>query len=590
MHLTTERRPRRSLLCAALVGIQAFLLVGAVVPSSKAGASSDFSKAKAVDTAKWVSSSQSFFAADAATPLDVALSIGTYRGISTTNGTERWLGIPFAQPPVGQLRFKAPVAIVEDIRGLQNASSFGNACPQPPSAKLGADVGEDCLFLNVWRPTGTKSSSNLPVLVWIHGGAYMTSAASNPQFDPTRILQRSVILKKAIIFVSMNYRLNTFGFLASTSVPREDLNAGLLDQRQALEFVRENIAAFGGDPSKHSVSEVTIWGQSAGGGSVESHFIYPHAGTPLFRAGIADSSTGPFKNSPDASTYDKPGKPFAQLLSETGCAPGVGAVPCLQGVPYQKLLNISNSMMSSTLHSQLWQPSVAAGSMIPERASVRIARDDFLHLPYLSGTNVNEGNTFATSLRGLGMVDSAEDDTFKHFIGRLVIDNSTLTSDLYAQTLEFFPANDSTLGAPFNTGDSLYDRVAAWYTDMMYLAPRRRFVERAAPLQQIFAYYFRESLPGNHPTLGVFHGSELTLFFGPNPAPIEAAFAEQMIDFYVKFVHDLDPGVDWSAYTLDSTRQVMQLMRDNLTMIPDDWDADKTTFLNSAKVLEVFEK
>ncbi|KAJ7746345.1 alpha/beta-hydrolase [Mycena metata] len=569
MLLTTERRPCRSLLYAALVsGALAFLLLGAVEPSLKGGASIDFSEAKS-----------------AANPLDVALSIGTYRGVSTTNGTERWLGIPFAQPPVGQLRFKAP-AIMKDIGGLKDASNFGNACPQPPSANLGANVAEDCLFLNVWRPTGTKGSSNLPVLVWIHGGAYMTSAASNPQFDPTRILQRSVMLNKPIIFVSMNYRLNTFGFLASANVPPEDLNAGLLDQRQALLFVRDHIAAFGGDPSK-----VTIWGESAGAGSVQAHYIYPPAGRSLFRAGIADSSTGPFKNSPDASTYDKPGKPFARLLAETGCAPGVGVLPCLQDVPYQKLLNISNSMMSSTLHSQLWQPSVAAGSMIPERASTRIARNDFLHLPYLSGTNVNEGNTFATSLHGLGMVDSAEDDAFKHFIGRLVVDNSTLTSDLYAQTLEHFPANDSTLGAPFNTGDSLYDRVAAWYTDMMYLAPRRRFVEHAAPLQKIFVYYFREFLPGNDPTLGgVSHGSELALLFGPNPAPSEAAFAEQMIDFYVKFVYDLDPGVDWPAYTRDSTRQVLQLMRDNLTMIPDDWDMDKTNFLNSAKVLEAFEK
>ncbi|KAJ8072138.1 hypothetical protein PM082_015696 [Marasmius tenuissimus] len=519
----------------------------------------------------------------ASNSLEVQLKTGKFRGVAA-NGTEQWLGIPYAVPPVGPRRFKAPVTLQPGSDGtVKDASRFGNACPQPPSDSLGAPVAEDCLFLNVWRPQNTSNEAKLPVLVWFHGGAYTNGAGSQPVYNPTRILQRSVAIGKPILFVSVNYRLNTFGFLASSVVPRDDLNAGLLDSMQGLRFLQQNIVSFGGDPSK-----VTIWGQSAGAGVVESLFIYSRSTEHLFRAGIADSSTGPFKNSPPPETYDKPGKPFVRLLAGTGCTPGAGALGCLRKVPFETLLNVSNRMISDTLNSQLWEPTISPGSLFSARASEKIKRGDFLHLPYLAGTNVNEGAGFAISLAGMNLTGKAQDDTFDDFISRLLIDNSTITEGVLRKTHELWAQNDSTLGAPFNTGDPLFDRAEAWYTDQMYLAPRRLLFEHAAKKQHIFAYYFREFIPGNDPMRGVAHASELQLFYGPVP-DIEIELANNMTDFYLNFIYNLSPGSVWPRYNLN-TRPVLQLIRENITVIPDDWDTDKTDFLNTDRVLDEYQK
>ncbi|KAH0585507.1 hypothetical protein H2248_008743 [Termitomyces sp. 'cryptogamus'] len=467
-------------------------------------------------------------------PLDVSLPIGTFRGVSTPQGIEKWLGIRYAQAPVGSLRFKAPVPVPHASPGAEvvNASTFGNACPQLPVDNLmpvGAPIAEDCLFLNVFRPNGTSSTAGLPVLVWIHGGQYTSGAASEPLYDPTRILQRSVTNQRPIVFVSINYRVNTFGFLASASVAPEDLNAGLLDQRLAFEFVQDNIAAFGGDPAK-----VTIWGQSAGAGSVEAHIIYA---TPrkLFRAGIADSSVGPFKTSPPASVYDEPGKPFARLLNSTGCTAGPDAIACLQAVPFDTLLSISNAMIVGTLNDQLWQPCIGPpGSFAPVRASELIKAGQFRHdVAYLAGTNLNEGTTFSVSLLPTHPSTTSGSDTdFVDFIRALLIDPSRVTQRTFDRLEELFP---TTLRVPFATGNELFDRAEQWYTDEMFVAPRRLFFDHAAPLQNVFAYRFEEPIPGINITFGVPHASELLLLFllPAGEEAVEDEFANTMLDMWL---------------------------------------------------------
>ncbi|KAI0317629.1 alpha/beta-hydrolase [Amylostereum chailletii] len=517
--------------------------------------------------------------------LVVNTTAGAFRGVAVANGTERWLGIPFVQPPLGELRFKAPVAIVEPAEGVRNATSFGNACPQPPAASLGAPVGESCLFLNVWRPAGTAPDAELPVLFWIHGGFWMTGASSDHAFDPTRIIQRSVNTSQPIIFVSANYRLNTFGFLASTNVDGADLNAGFLDTKAALEFVQDNAAAFGGDPSK-----VTIWGQSAGGGTVETQVLYA-SGRPLFRGAIMDSSSGPFKTSPTPDVYDRPNGTYTLLTTAVGCpTSGPASLACLQNATFDSLMNASNVMIQSTLNEQIWEPAVGPpGTFLPERSSARIASGNFSHVPLIAGSNLNDGSIFATSLRNKNLTGAAQDSAFDAFVLASLIDTTQVTPDVLAKLHAVYPENDTSLGAPFNTGDSLFDRGSAFYGDDAYTASRRRFLGSASGLQKTWGYFFKEFLPGGNPGLGVPHGSELGLLFGPVQAAEELEFANTFLDFYLNFINDLDPGSAWSLYTPEN-KQVLQLMRGNTTMIPDDFFSERLDLLNSQQVLDAFER
>lgn len=390
---------------------------------------------------------------------------------------------------------------------------------------------------------------------------------------------------KPLIYVSINYRLNTFGFLASARLSPSDLNAGFQDQQLALRFVHDNIAAFGGDPDK-----VTLWGQSSGGGSVKAHFLYPLPGKPLFRAGIANSDTGPFKNSPDASTYDKAGMPFDRLLHATRCARVRDKMQCLKEMPFQTLLNISNTMIESTLNMQLWEPAIGPpGSVFPERAFTRMRRGDFLHLPYMAGTNLNEGTRLSIDVYNLSIGSPQEDAAFDSFVARLLIDNSTLSSATLEHIRALYPASDMRLGGPYHTGDSLFDRAAAWYGDEMYLGARRLFFDNAIGRQPLYAYHYQESIPGRDAYLGVAHGWELPLIFGPVPQGVNMTFADQLLDYYVNFVNDMEPGGGWKVYSTDA-KSVLQLRSVNLTMIPDDWDKKRTEYLWSQAVLDEFEK
>ena len=222
--------------------------------------------------------------AGAQTVLDPAAPVmvtgGAIRGAVSAADAEivAFKGIPYAAPPVGDLRWRPPEPVV-GWEGVRDASESGAICVQNGGRNVTQD--EDCLFLNVWAPRET--SAPRPVLFWIHGGGYTGGSGSTAIYDGTPLAADGAVV------VTINYRLNVFGFLAHPALSAESLhgasgNYGLLDMVAALEWVRDNIATFGGDPGR-----VTIFGESAGGGAVMSVMLMPQA-EGLFHGAIAQSN------------------------------------------------------------------------------------------------------------------------------------------------------------------------------------------------------------------------------------------------------------------------------------------------------------
>ncbi|HEY5349853.1 MAG TPA: carboxylesterase family protein, partial [Candidatus Lustribacter sp.] len=209
-------------------------------------------------------------AADAP-PLTIRTTIGTVAG--TSGDVRSFKGIPFAAPPVGPLRWKAPQPVAR-WSGVRDATAFGPECAQP--APPGTRTSEDCLTLNVWTPAAT--GANLPVMVWIYGGGFAVGGSKYPVYDGTSLARHGVVV------VTLNYRLNVFGFLAHPALTAESPehtsgNYGLLDQVAALRWVQANAAAFGGNPHN-----VTIFGESAGAASVSALMTMPRANGLYVRA------------------------------------------------------------------------------------------------------------------------------------------------------------------------------------------------------------------------------------------------------------------------------------------------------------------
>lgn len=257
---------------------------------------------------------------------------GTVRGV-TADGIDRFLGIPFAAPPVADGRWRPP-APVAAWTGERPATTYGADCAQKPflqdDAPLATVPAEDCLYLNVWRPTGTTGGKR-PVMVWIHGGGYVNGGTSPAIYDGSRLAGDGVVV------VSANHRLGRFGFFAHPALTAEagdnpTANYGFMDQIAALRWVATNIAAFGGDPSN-----VTLFGESAGGESVNVLLSAPQA-RGLFHKAIAMSGGGrnTLLPSPALAAAEAMGQRFAASHGITGT--GATALAALRALPADALI------------------------------------------------------------------------------------------------------------------------------------------------------------------------------------------------------------------------------------------------------------
>ncbi len=304
------------------------------------------------------------------------LVVRTDRGLvqgKPAEGTDQWLGIPYAAPPTGALRWAAPRPAPR-WTGIRQATSYGGRCAQLASGNGPRVDNENCLYLNVYTPR--ERDRRLPVLVMIHGGGLTTGAGD--QHDGSLIVNTD-----HIIVVSINYRLGPFGFLdlpgLGTSALTGSGNFGLLDQQAALRWVQRNIAAFGGAPG-----EVTIDGESAGGWSMCALMTSPPA-RGLFRATIMQSGS--------CATQTRATARAASLAfaKQAGCPDPATAAACLRGLPEQTLLDASTS----------YQPLFTSGGPeLPVPAAQAVASGHYNRVPLLMGTNHNEGRTFAQGFTG----------------------------------------------------------------------------------------------------------------------------------------------------------------------------------------------
>jgi para-nitrobenzyl esterase len=320
---------------------------------------------------------------------------GVVQGTSFSDH-EEFLGIPFAAPPLGSRRF-APPAPATPWSGVLETQQFRSSCPQPPGLVGNIpSTNEDCLYLNVYTPPnatifdrrrgndedadGDRDDDGklLPVMVWIHGGGFVDGGAAS-------YIGTQLVATGNIIYVSIQYRLNVFGFLASTALsdasPRGlSGNYGFEDQQAAIAWVVRNIAAFGGDPWR-----ITIAGESAGAASVTNHLVSPF--TAPFAGAIGESTIGigPAGLSQE-STLSQAKVAGDKFVAAVGCKTATDAVACLRSLPVATLLNASAAFG--------WRP-IVDGVNIPLEPNTAIRTGFFRRVPILNGTNLTEGQLFA---------------------------------------------------------------------------------------------------------------------------------------------------------------------------------------------------
>jgi para-nitrobenzyl esterase len=303
---------------------------------------------------------------------------GPVRGSVTSAGVREFLGIPYAAPPVGNLRWRPPVPHGPWYAPLE-ATQFANHCPQPPSPFGIASVTEDCLFLNVFTPGSNDFFRRRAVMVWIHGGALVTGESND--YDPTALVQDGVIV------VTINYRLGALGFLAHSAFAGENTDPdrdrdsdpnsagdyGLMDQQLALRWVRDNIRFFGGDPLN-----VTIFGESAGGLSVFSQLASP-ASEGLFHKAIIESGAYAL-NTQSLAAAEGAGTAFA---AAAGCSAQTSG--CLRALPVTTIL--ANEDFAG------YTPNID-GEFFPLSLNTALATGQFHHVPVIQGSNHDEWRLF----------------------------------------------------------------------------------------------------------------------------------------------------------------------------------------------------
>nr|WP_328802929.1 carboxylesterase/lipase family protein [Saccharibacillus alkalitolerans] len=454
----------------------------------------------------------------------MATKQGEIRG-AAANGAVSWKGVPYARPPVGGLRFRAAQP-PEAWTGIRDALTFGPVCPQPvpdEASTFGGGVpemSEDCLFLNVWAPE--DGGEGLPVMVWIHGGAFVSGSSSIPLYDGTQLA-----LRGRCVVVSLNYRLGPFGFLHLAPLGEAfDSNAGLSDQVMALKWVRENIAAFGGDPDN-----VTLFGESAGSMSVAALLAMP-AAKGLFHKAVLQSGGAQAMSAAQAESV---AAAYLRRLNVDG-----GNLETLKTLAAEDLLAAGAGLENAgeDFPALAFQPALEP-STLPEEPLRAISEGSAAGIPLIVGTNKEEGAFFfREESQRLEPEQSAR--TLRAIAG---LDNAEEWVAQYPSTVE---------------------GQARMMTELYFWRSALALAEAQARHAPVWMYRFDWSLPG-HPFFGkAVHAAEIPFVFGnlvllPRMGvriePSMHNLSEAMRGAWQAFAASGDPStgaLPWAPYDTDS--------------------------------------
>lgn len=471
--------------------------------------------------------------------LTIKLTSGYIQGKSEKSGIKSFKGIPFAAPPVGNLRWKAPAPVVA-WEGVKSCQAFGPSAIQAPPAPFymwseeflipKEPINEDCLYLNVWTDA-KKTSDKKPVMVWIHGGGFSSGGGSVPIYDGEKLAD------KGVVYVSINYRVGIFGFFAHPELSKESPmhasgNYGLLDQIAALQWVKKNIAQFGGDPNN-----VTIAGQSAGSFAVVSLIASPLA-KGLFHRAIAESGAGILPRNPLLSKQAMLGLHESEDMGKKSMdALGLMSLEQMRAMPAEELRKKAPARNNTV---------IIDGYFMPQSIEEILNQKKQNKVPLLTGWNEDEG---------LVMGPYKKADAFKSDIEKQY-------GKYASELLKYYPATNDSVAV--NSQNRLS-------RDLVFGAPNFILANLHSDHgHPVYVYRFTRIVPayGEYKKFKAFHTGEVpyalnTLHLVNRPWEKEDwRLANTMSSYWVNFAKSGNPNVkslpDWPAFN-SKTLEILQL-------------------------------
>ncbi|MCU1382291.1 MAG: hypothetical protein JWL71_988 [Acidobacteria bacterium] len=450
--------------------------------------------------------------AHAAGPETVTIDAGQIAG-AIADGVRVYKGIPFAAPPVGDLRWKPPQPVVA-WTGVKPATRFGAQCMQQPYpagspyAMEPAPMSEDCLYLNVWSTAAATDSR--PVMVWIHGGAWTRGSGATPVYDG------AALAKKGVVVVTTNYRLGPFGFLAHPELTKESAdhasgNYAILDHVAALQWVQKNIAAFGGNPAN-----VTIFGESAGSWSVNVLQATPLA-KGLFHRAIGESGAQ-FARNPRLADAEKGGVALAAAV-------GADSLAALRAVPAETIAAVESFRAGANVD----------GWVLPDEVRAIFAQKKQNDVPVLIGSNANEWTTLSSPAQFPKTLE-----------------------DFHRRVEAQFPGMAKELDAVYAVKGAvdIPEAMLGLGRDQTFTLGMRTWARMVtAGGRKAFLYQFTRVPPGPNPQLGAYHAAEIAYVFNnigarPSATLLDKQLGDQMSSYWVNFATTGDPnGTGLPAWT-----------------------------------------